>query len=169
LNEPLNCYKRIEMSRVQIRKVHNSEARAITDLGLRSKAYWGYDDAFMQACKLEMTHTPGDLSDSKCVYRVAEQGGSLVGFYKLLDLTASKVCLDALFVDPPFIGRGVGTVLFEHAVKVAKGFGAQHLVTQSDPFAEKFYLALGGKLVGQLESGSIDGRFLPLIEFDLAA
>jgi hypothetical protein len=38
---------------------------------------------------------------------------------------------------------------------------------ESDPFAEKFHLALGAARIGEAPSGSIAGRMLPRMRFTL--
>ena len=40
-----------------LRPARPEEAPALTELCLRSKAVWGYDAAFMQACRRELTMT----------------------------------------------------------------------------------------------------------------
>jgi hypothetical protein len=37
-----------------IRPAQADEVEALTALALRSKAHWGYDDAFMEACRAEL-------------------------------------------------------------------------------------------------------------------
>jgi len=158
----------VNVDDIYIRPALANEAAEITELGLQSKAHWGYDQAFMQACRQEMQHVPADIESSQSVYRVATIKGTLVGFYKLEDINSPRVTIDALFIDPTMIGHGVGRLLIEHAKEIAIKRGASFLVAQSDPFAESFYLAMGAELVGQLESGSIAGRFLPLVEIALS-
>jgi len=36
-----------------LRPAVRAEADALSQLGLRSKAYWGYDEAFIEACRAE--------------------------------------------------------------------------------------------------------------------
>jgi hypothetical protein len=40
---------------VEIRKARPDEAGELTELALRSKAHWGYDEAFMASCREELT------------------------------------------------------------------------------------------------------------------
>ena len=153
---------------ITLRKVDPSEAPLISVLAFRSKAHWGYDDVFMANCADELSHTPVQISDANAVYYVAEVNDEIVGFYKLEDIKEDVVVLDALFVDPSSIGAGVGRALLAHALEIAKQFGARCVEAQSDPNAEAFYCAMGAVVVGRTESGSIPGRFLPTIRFDLS-
>jgi GNAT superfamily N-acetyltransferase len=75
--------------------------------------------------------------------------------------------LEALFVDSHCIGRGYGRILIEHAKREAASLGAQRMLLQGDPHAERFYVAAGGVRTGGSESGSIPGRFLPTFAIDL--
>ena len=152
---------------IEIRKVKPSEAQAISELAIRSKAYWGYDKEFMDACMDELSHSTQQISDSMCCYYLAEGGGNLLGFYKLHNLDQDTVLMEALFIDPPAIGEGVGRALFEHAKAMAQKFGGKFLEAQSDPYAEPFYLAMGAIVKGRQESGSIAGRYLPMIHIQL--
>src|SRR3546814_14945630 len=41
-----------------LRLAKSSECGSLSALALRSKAYWGYDSAFLQACRDELTVSP---------------------------------------------------------------------------------------------------------------
>ena len=91
----------------------------------------------------------------------------VVGFYALEWLDPSRAEVDALFVDPPFIGRGIGRLLMEHAIGVARKADCNLLIIQSDPFAVPFYEAIGAERAGQRDSASIAGRALPMYHLHL--
>ncbi|TDF34925.1 GNAT family N-acetyltransferase [Alteromonadaceae bacterium M269] len=152
---------------VEIRKVEPSEAGKISEIAIRSKAYWGYDKAFMDSCREELSHTEEEILNDDFRYFLAEKEGEVMGFYKLENLDSETVLLEALFVDTLAIGHGVGRSLFEHAKATAKACGGSAMEAQSDPYAKPFYLAMGAKVTGNKESGSIPGRFLPMIEVAL--
>ncbi len=152
-----------------IRAAHASEADVLSDIAFRSKAHWGYSEAFMESCRDELTYTPRQIELARFRFAVAESDGRIVGFYALEQLSADEIELDALFVEPSCIGKGVGRALMAHAKHEAATMGAASLVIQADPNAERFYRAAGGVQVGRRESGSIPGRFLPVFRIDLAA
>lgn len=152
-----------------IRKAKPSEAEALTELAMRSKAHWGYSDEFMQACREELTITSQQILNGELDVVVATQDEVVIGFYALTQLSSQAFELHALFVDPEHIGRGVGRALIQHAVDRVGSQGGTSLTIQGDPNAEKFYLAAGGGCVGFTESGSIPGRQLPLFRIDLDA
>jgi len=143
-----------------IRKAVPEEAPLLSDLAFRSKAYWGYDDAFMTACREELT-----LSTAKVLEHptyVLETGGEIVGFYNLEHISGEVVELGYLFVEPREIGNGYGSALVQHARETAKRLGYQSITIQGDPNARGFYEAWGARLVGSRPSASIAGRELPL-------
>lgn len=144
-----------------IRAVEPHEASSITELAMRSKAYWGYSAEFMAACRAELSVSADTLANPQIHVRAAERAAEIVGFYTLETLSDIEFELAALFVDPKHIGLGIGRALMTHAKSHAAALGARQLIVQGDPNAERFYLAAGGKLTGQQESGSIPGRFLP--------
>ena len=72
-----------------------------------------------------------------------------------------------MFVDPGWIGRGIGRQLMAHMREVARQRGVTNVVVDSDPNAEAFYVRIGAKRVGTTPSGSIAGRFLTQLAFDI--
>lgn len=139
----------------------------MSDLALRSKAHWGYDDAFIEACRDELSLDASRLDDASFQCFVAEDRGAILGFYSLVRISEKDLELEALFVEPTSIGTGVGRSLMQHAISQARTLGAARLIIQGDPNASDFYVAAGGRQIGSRESGSIEGRFLPLFAIAL--
>ena len=151
-----------------IRSAKVQEAQLLSDLALRSKGHWGYDADFLLNCKTELTYDPSQLLSPTYSFKLAElKQQCIAGFFALNFLQPEFPELEALFIDPEFIGRGWGKRLLDAAVSVAQQHQAQRIKIQSDPFAEDFYLANGAIKVGETESQSIQGRFLPLLEICL--
>lgn len=141
-----------------------SEAVVLSELAMRSKGWWGYSESLLEAMRVELT-----LDADKAGHTtVAEVDGALAGFYLLQPLNQAKHPgrgeLDMLFVDPEFIGTGVGRVLAEDARRVAGAQGWTHLLVVSDPQAVEFYVRMGAEQVGERLSLSVPGRALPLLE-----
>lgn len=147
-----------------IRPATRGEAAILSDLALRSKGHWGYDEAFLEAVRAELTWTESDIAS--LVVHVAESAGAAVGFAVLAGSPPDGE-LDALFVDPEFIGRGLGGALLQDALAEARGLGFRRLFLDADPGAEPFYLHHHARRVGESASGSIRGRALPRLVFDL--
>ena len=141
------------------------DAQVISDLAMRSKAHWGYDEKFMSQVKQELTYQADEINHHPTY--LAKLGESIIGFYQLRQVSQSVVELEALFVEPTLIGQGVGGQLFSHAVKQASQLGYQQISIQADPFAQAFYLRQGCITVGTKRSLSITGRQLPLMVYNL--
>lgn len=155
---------------VGLRPGRATEAAALSALARRSKGHWGYDQAFLEACRWELTLTAEQAAEAT----VAEVGGVAAGFVLLAapnpngDAGERVGELAMLFVDPPLIGRGLGRLLLDAAVRAARARHWSHVRVESDPGAEGFYLAAGATRVGTVPSGSVAGRELPLLELVLA-
>ena len=129
-------------------------------LAFASKAHWGYDDAFMEACREELTLRPSDLARWRV--RVA---GERAGVHAV----SPDGELQWLFVAPAAMGCCVGAALFADACDVARAFGATELYIEADPFAAAFYERMGAVRVGEVPSASIPGRVLPAYRTDLSS
>ena len=151
---------------MKLREARPREAALLSALALRAKALWGYSREFMQACRAELTYSAQDLACGGFV--VAEEDGRIVGFYALAPVVDATVELEALFVEPKEVGRGLGRALIEHAKARAGSLGARRVVVQSDPHASRFYGEAGGVRMGSRPSGSIPGRMLPVFVIELA-
>ena len=156
----------------------HDEARQLSALALRAKAYWGYSAEFMAACRDELSYTPAQISVASAHVYVAEpteffldSPTSILGFYALEELADNKMEMElaALFIEPAYIGQGLGRALLRHAQQIAQQLGAKDLLIQADPNAAGFYQAAGATLLGQRESDSIPGRYLPLYQLTVAA
>jgi GNAT superfamily N-acetyltransferase len=135
------------------------DTAALSALALRSKAHWGYDAAFLERARPELTVTAQDVE--RFVIRVAERDGTPIGF-SAVDVTSTPAELLALWVDPPAIGTGVGRALLRDALDTAAAHATGGLLVESDPNAEGFYLHHGGRLLGERRSATTK-RLLPLL------
>ncbi|WP_342627298.1 GNAT family N-acetyltransferase [Nguyenibacter vanlangensis] len=149
---------------IDFRPARADEAAVLTALCLRSKAVWGYDQAFLDACLPELSMTPENITASHV--RVAESGGRVVGV-ACLEIHGRDAELDKLFVEPSQLGKGVGRALFTWAVETARRSGARALRIDCDPGAVPFYSRMGAEEDGLVPSGSIAGRMLPRMKVRL--
>lgn len=133
---------------------------------MRSKAVWGYDAAFMEACRAELTLDPRDLVSSRIA--VAARGDSVLGVVQVR-MAGRNADLAKLFVEPAALRSGVGRALFAWATDAARDIGAARMVIEADPDAVPFYRRLGAHDAGLAPSGSIAGRVLPKLVFQLRA
>jgi GNAT superfamily N-acetyltransferase len=153
------------VSPLRLRPARTDDAGALSDLAISSKAAWGYDEAFIEACRTELTITPRRIAAERIV--VAEDGDAVVGFSSLV-IEGGTADLVDLFVDSGRLRRGIGSLLFDDALAAARAGGAVRVQIEADPHAEAFYERRGARRIGLAPSGSIPGRMLPLLEVDLA-
>jgi GNAT superfamily N-acetyltransferase len=140
------------------------ELAGLSDLCFRSKAVWGYDEEFMEACRGELSFGPRDLELTSIA--VAEHNGKPTGVAQLR-VIGDEAHLLKLFVEPNALRGGTGTALLVWATDVAKKLGAERLTIESDPDAAPFYRRMGAHDVGQAPSGSVPGRMLPKLVMNL--
>lgn len=142
----------------RLRPARTDELDALSALCLRSKAHWGYDDAFMAACVQELTLTSLDLETDQVI--VLEDADGIAGVAQV-GLDEGAYYLDKLFIDPSRMGLGYGKRLYLWALDVARKLGARELIIEADPDAAPFYERQGAQRAGEVPSGSVAGRVLP--------
>jgi GNAT superfamily N-acetyltransferase len=141
-----------------------AELSSLSDLCFRSKAVWGYDREFMEACGRELSFEPRDLTLTPVA--VAERNGKPIGVAQV-KVFGGEADLVKLFVEPGALRSGVGKALLVWATDVAKKLGATQLTIDADPDAAPFYRRMGAYDVGEAPSGSVPGRMLPKLAMNL--
>jgi predicted N-acetyltransferase YhbS len=147
---------------MKITRACAQNADALTKVAFAAKRHWHYPESWMRRWEEALTITPAYVIENPTFVAVVE--GEFVGFWAV-QIEAGEAMLDYLWVLPPFMGKGVGRALFQHAEEVARASGAMRMRIVGDPHAEQFYSRMGAALYGH-ESASMDGeeRFLPLLE-----
>jgi GNAT superfamily N-acetyltransferase len=142
----------------RIRRARPSEADGLRELAHRSKAYWPYSPEFLEAVRPLLQLDTRDVEISEVwVLDIDERtaGWHRVTFHGV------RAELEDLWLEPAYIGSGLGRVLFEHAVTIARSHGATRLEWDAEPYAEGFYRAMGGEEIGRSPSAAVEGRTLP--------
>ena len=153
--------KKSDPAGVVVRAATVLDLPSLRDLAYRSKAVWGYNQAFMDAVRPALAPTESNLSEGVFIL---ECDGWPAGFYGFKAM-AGSLFLDCLFVAPPHIGNGYGKRLWDHAAGFARRLSHSHFMIESDPNGEGFYLRMGATRVGEITSAA-SGRTLPLLRFD---
>jgi GNAT superfamily N-acetyltransferase len=149
---------------MKLRRPEPHELPLVSELCLRSKAVWGYNQAFLEACRAELTIRSEELeSTALCV---AERDSAIVGVAQII-VESDVADLQKMFVEPGAIGLGIGSALFAWVVSTAIQLGARYLTIDADPGAIGFYERMGAVERGSVPSGSIPGRMLPRLQIDL--
>ena len=142
-----------------------SDSEKLTQIALKSKAYWNYSKEQMQYWKEDLTIHPSHFDHWRGSKYVIDN--KIIGFYMLNRVNSRTCFLEFLFVEPAYIGKGIGKLLIEHAIESCRKNSCEVLNVLSDPNAENFYAKYGFKVVYQKES-SISGRFLPEMELEFS-
>lgn len=143
---------------IRLRNALQDELSSLSALCLRSKAHWGYDAAFITACRAELTLHPDDLQTTNI--QVAESDAAVAGLAQVR-VVGMEANLLKLFIEPALLGAGIGRLLFEWATSKARDLGATTMTIDADPGAAPFYERMGAHHAGFVPSGSIPGRMLP--------
>ena len=135
-------------------------AARLTEIAVAAKSYWGYPEHWIRQWRAQLTITPDYVRDHE-VYAIAN-GDMLVGFYALKG-EGSRLRLDHLWVQPEYIGTGVGRILFTHALQRAAARSAEEIEIHADPHAAGFYRHMGAQQIGEVDA-TIDDveRHLPI-------
>jgi GNAT superfamily N-acetyltransferase len=148
------------VTKVMLRRARPDEASTLSELALAAKGFWGYDQAFIESCRAELTFSPDDLARRHLV--VADLGGLVGGFYTI-DGEPPVGELGNMWVRPSEIGTGLGRIMWQDAMAAAAAAGFEYLEIDAEPNAEGFYRKMGAQRIGETPSGSIPGRTLPLM------
>lgn len=148
-----------------LRPAREAEAAVLSAVAMDSKAHWGYDAAFMESCRAEISVSPEEIEQLTVV--VAQIGPEIPGFYSLEPDNTGGGELHKLFVRSDFIGHGIGRRLFEDVCQHASSAGYHSIFLDSDPYAVGFYERMGCLIVGEAPSGSIPDRTLPRMRHSL--
>jgi GNAT superfamily N-acetyltransferase len=148
---------------VAVRDGRERDFTRLREIAVDAKAHWGYDRA-----RVEDWAVGGDFEPERLRARlvfVAESEGAPIGWASLIP-RGEVGWLEDLWVDPAWIGRGVGRLLFEHAADRARELGARRLEWEAEPNATGFYEHMGGTFVRESEVSEW-GRVLDVLGVEL--
>jgi N-acetylglutamate synthase-like GNAT family acetyltransferase len=141
-----------------------SDSKILTEIALKSKAYWGYSKELLHSWTNDLTVTTDIISNTDVFKYIVDN--KTVGFYILNPPKEKTIELEMLFVLPEFIGRGFGKQLLQNAVDRSLKLNVKSIIVLADPNAVPFYKLQGFYKIDKKES-SISGRFLPIMQKDL--
>lgn len=149
---------------VCIRTAKPSEAEALSALTARSKSYWPYPKEYLDKSILLLKILENDIKDWPVF--VAELNSQIVGFFALKTIKDENR-IDHLWIEPVHIGKGIGRILFQVAKVEAQKLGWKYLRIVSEPRAEEFYLKMGARNIGLVQSRVKPDFFLPHLEIEI--
>jgi len=96
---------------------------------------------------------------------VASVGTNAVGWIGVIR-QQEVLWLDDLWVEPSWMGKGIGRRLFQHAASLGRQSGATRLEWEAEPNAIGFYEKMGGRYARDGEL-SVWGRVNPVMALEL--
>jgi GNAT superfamily N-acetyltransferase len=150
-----------------IRRARTDEAAALTAIAHAAKRHWGYPEAWVARWRDALTLTPAYVRDHPVFVAAEAEGDRPRGFYALT-VQGSDAVLEHLWMEPEWMGLGIGRALLGHAIESARAQGATRLEIDSDPHAEDFYRRMGARRIGEVRA-DVDEvrRVLPRLEIAL--
>jgi GNAT superfamily N-acetyltransferase len=147
---------------VKIRPADSGEGQRLREIAFASKSYWGYQRERVQRWSDALDFSPTGLAGRE-VY-VAD--GRAIAWSALIP-KGGVLWLDDLWVEPEWIGKAIGSMLFRHAVERARHLGATRLELEAEPNAVGFYERVGARYLRDSKPGEW-GRVLPVMGLELA-
>jgi GNAT superfamily N-acetyltransferase len=148
---------------VVIRPGRADEGARLKEIAIVAKGHWGYEPEKVREWANQGDFTPQRRRE--LIVFVADSGGVAVGWASLIP-RGEVGWLEDLWIDPPWIGRGVGRLLFEHVAGRARELGASRLEWEAEPNAHGFYERMGATYVRDSEVTEW-GRVLDVLGVEL--
>ncbi|MDF2674915.1 MAG: family N-acetyltransferase [Clostridiales bacterium] len=149
---------------LNIRRAEICESEILTNIAIRSEAYWGYDWTFMENFKSIYKVTEKFISNN--LTYVIEKDESIIGFYGILR-GDNETSLEYFYVEPLSIGKGYGKLLWNHMVESCRKQDINEIVLVTSPQAKEFYIKMGAISSGEVDSLVIEGRKVPRLVYRL--
>jgi len=127
------------MTEPRLRPAVPDDYERVRELTFDSKAHWGYDRDFVR----RWADSLGFEGDEE--RWVAELDGEIAAWVALVPPSDCVAVLQDLWVDPAWIGHGLGRRLFGLVADRARELGAERLEWGAEPNAVGFYEKLGGR------------------------
>ncbi len=126
-----------------LRRAEPHEAEELEELQARSASHWDYPDGYFDWAGDARSIRESYVRDNTVLVLVDNDGRKL-GFYGFTQ-DDDGLLLDKMFLDVDQIGRGLGRVLWQHAVQTARDLGASEFIIGADPNAAPFYESMGAE------------------------
>ena len=147
-----------------IRPVVADEGERLREIAIAAKGYWGYDLDRVSEWAAMGDFSPVGLRRKDV--SVAAVGGKAVGWAAAIR-QGDVWWLDDLWIEPAWMGKGIGSRLFRHAAERGRRTGAARMEWEAEPNALGFYEKMGGRYVRDGEPG-VWGRVNAVMGLDLS-
>ena len=158
-------FRQADLEVIGIRRARPADAGRLTEIAMEAKASWGYSASFMARCRAALAVDAAMIEERG--FHLAEDESGILGFYGF-EAEPDGIGVSHMFVLPDASGRGVGRLLWNHAIGQARKQGASVLIAVSDPNAAGFYQRMGAEPAGARPSEIDPARPLPIYRLSLA-
>ena len=110
-----------------------SDSKKLTEIALKSKAFWGYSNELIESWREDLTINSKMISDCSVYKFLVDE--TIAGFYVLNPPKGNAIELEMLFVLPEFIGKKIGKQLLHHSFEKAKEVKSRSMILLADPNA----------------------------------
>lgn len=148
----LDCARDMQ---IEIRQATTDESETLTALAHVAKRHWGYPEEWIEHWKSDLAITSEFIADHAVFVAIIE--GKIAGCCALV-VTGSLAELEHMWIDPEYMGNGIGRALFEATARRAEQLGLQRLELSADPNAEGFYQRMGARRIGEVRA-DVAGTF----------
>jgi GNAT superfamily N-acetyltransferase len=143
-------------SSVRIRKALAGDDERLREIAAAAKAYWGYDPELVASWARSISFS-APLQETY----VAEAENDPVA-WAAVEPKEDVIWLADMWVEPAWIGKGVGTLLFRHCAVRARELGGTSMEWEAEPNSVGFYEKVGARYLRDGEPGEW-GRVLPVM------
>lgn len=149
---------------LNIRRAEICEADILTNIAIRSEAYWDYDSVFIESFK-SIYKVTGEFISNNPTF-LMEEDKNIVGFYSILK-GDKETELEYFYIEPQSIGKGYGKLLWNHMVDYCRKQHINEIALVTSPQAIGFYTKMGAVLVGEVNSLVIKERKIPRLVYTM--
>lgn len=135
----------------------------LTDIAVRSEAYWGYDSEFMDRFK-KLYRVTEEIISKHPTY-VLEENERIIGFYSIKK-GLQEASLEYFYIEPNCIGQGYGKILWNHLTDQCKKMNIWQVELVTSPQAKAFYVKMGAVQIDEVSSMVMKNRKIPKLLFN---
>lgn len=136
----------------------------INNLLRKSKQHWGYDENFINTFMDLYKFTADQITAIKTYLMISED--KVLGMYGFKINTNNELQLDSFFIDPEYIGQGLGKKMWLECINTGLKYNRGSFVIEADPNAEEFYIKMGCYKIREIDSSVQKGRLVPILGYD---
>lgn len=142
----------MENTQIKFEAARRNQAEFLTDLGLRANAIYQYRS--VSELEARSIFLVNERHFNEGILRIMTLRDILIGFYGLIQWREhggkKTNILSHFFLEPEYIGKGYGKMLFQEVLRAAKKeLKWEAFQWESDPHAAGFYQKMGAKQIGE--------------------